>query len=109
VIAIYGQDVVAKHARPEESSARLDRILDYFGEKTLADLNQKACEAYVEKRGHAPAARRELEDLRAAVRHHWRQGLCSSLCPVVLPDKSPSRERWLHVRRRRGSCGAPGA
>ena len=41
------------------------------------------------------AARRELEDLRAAIRHHWEDGLCSALTPVVLPDKGSPRQRWL--------------
>jgi hypothetical protein len=46
-------------------------------------------------RGHKAAARRELEDLRAAVRHHWEAGLCTALTPVVLPENGEARERWL--------------
>jgi hypothetical protein len=75
--------VAPGHARPEETAARLSRILDHFGEKTLSDLNQKACEQYAEKRARKAAARRELEDLRAAVLHHWRQGLCIALTPAI--------------------------
>ena len=33
----------------------------------------------------AAAARRELEDLRAAINHHRREGLCSEIVSVVLP------------------------
>jgi hypothetical protein len=40
-------------------------------------------------------ARRELEDLRAAVRHHWEAGLCIALTPVVLADRGEGRQRWL--------------
>jgi integrase len=43
----------------------------------------------------AAAARRELEDLRAAINHHRREGLCSEIVAVVLPARTPSRERWL--------------
>ena len=46
-------------------------------------------------RGRKAAARRELEDLRAAVRHHWEAGLCTALTPVILPEKGEPRERWL--------------
>jgi hypothetical protein len=40
-------------------------------------------------------ARRELEDLRAAINHHRREGLCSAIVEVVLPQKGESRDRWL--------------
>ena len=95
VVTIYVEDVAAKHARPRETAARLSRILDHFGTKKLSYLNKKTCEEYVGARGHKAAARRELEDLRAAVRHHWEAGLCTALTPVVLPEKGEARERWL--------------
>jgi integrase len=41
------------------------------------------------------AARRELEDLRAAINHHRREGLCSESVLVVLPERTVARERWL--------------
>jgi hypothetical protein len=95
VVAIYSEDVVSKHARPKETAARLSCILDFFGDKTLGYLNKKTCGEYVKWRGSTAAARRELEDLRSAVRHHWEVGLCSALTPVVLPERSEPRERWL--------------
>jgi hypothetical protein len=41
------------------------------------------------------AARRELEDLRAAINHHRREGLCSEIVSVVLPEKPTGRDIWL--------------
>ena len=35
VISIYAEDVAVKHARPRETAARLDRLLDFFGDQTL--------------------------------------------------------------------------
>src|SRR5262245_65246085 len=58
----------------------------------LADISH---DAYVRQRGAQAAARRELEDLRAAIRHHWEAGLCAALTPVALPDRGQVRERWL--------------
>jgi integrase len=109
VISIYVDDVVSGHARPKETAERLERVLDYFEESTLAGLNKGTCEEYVAWRVRQPrrqsrrsktpissdTARRELEDLRSAVRHHWQEGLCSGLTPVVLPAKGEGRERWL--------------
>jgi integrase len=95
VIDIYDNDKGINHARPADTRARLLRIAKFFNGKTLSDLNKGTCAAYVTHRGKQAAARRELEDLRAAVRHHWELGLCSALTPVVLPDKGEARERWL--------------
>ena len=39
--------------------------------------------------------RKDLEDLRAAINHHHREGLHTSAIKVVLPPKPPPRERWL--------------
>jgi integrase len=95
VVAIYADEVVHKHARPKETAARLERVLDFFGTKTLVDINRGSCEQYAAQRAGRAAARRELEDLRAAIRHHWQAGLCAALTPVVLPDRGETRERWL--------------
>jgi integrase len=95
VIAIYSEDVVPSHARPKETAARLENILDFMGGERLSYLNKATCAAYVKHRGGKAIARRELEDLRAAVRHHWEAGLCSALTPVVLPQRGEPRDRWL--------------
>ncbi len=100
VISIYTEDVAPKNSRPKEVAARLAKLLDYFGDskhrcERLDQLNAKTCAAYVAWRGATAAARRELEDLRAAVRHHWKSGLCLAETPVVLPERGESRERWL--------------
>lgn len=98
VITIYSDDVASKHARPLETAARLGKVLDYFKDGTLAQVNKKACSDYVAARGRQAAARRELEDFRAAIRHHWEAGLCSSLTPIVLPERGEARTRWLSRR-----------
>jgi integrase len=95
VISIYAEDVAPHQERPKEVAARLGRLLDFFGTKRLDQLNAKLCAAYVAARGSVSAGRRELEDLRSAVRHHWKAGLCLSLTPVVLPVRGESRVRWL--------------
>src|SRR5581483_4335301 len=96
VISLYADDVVAQHARPKETAARLTRILEHFGKRTLADLSKGECKRYAEKRGKLAAARRELSDLSAAVRYHWSEGRCSALVPVILPGKKTNpRTRWL--------------
>jgi integrase len=41
------------------------------------------------------AARRELEDFRAAINHRRNEGLCSQVVSVGLPPKSEPRDAWL--------------
>jgi len=48
-----------------------------------------------EYRGYAGAARRELEELRAPINHHRKEGLCSAIVEVLLPPAGESRDRWL--------------
>jgi len=95
VLALYGRDVAPKHSRPRETAQRMTALLGYFGDKVLSNINGKMCRYYVKRRGSRAAARRELEDLRAAINHHRREGLCSAIVEVALPEASPARERWL--------------
>src|ERR1700737_2324340 len=87
------------HLRKKESCAYdlfqgIDE-LGFFGGKMLGDVNGTLCRDYEEVRSTDSAARRELEDLRAAINHHRREGLCSQIVEVVLPEERPERERWL--------------
>jgi hypothetical protein len=95
VVSLYSRDVAPRHSRPEETARRLSVLLGFFGDKTLADIDGKLCRSYAKHRGSAAAARRELEDLRAAINHHRREGLCSAIVEVVLPPEGEPRERWL--------------
>jgi len=83
VIALYALEKAPKVADPGSASARLSAILDWWSGKTLGDIRRSSCQAYVAHRSAqavktykdpsrarlvTPAgARRELEDLSAAV------------------------------------------
>jgi integrase len=94
VIAIYLADKVGGTARPKETAQRFKRLVEWWGDKTLAQVNGATCRAYAKARGSTPS-RRELEDLRAAINHHRNEGLCTEVVEVVLPERSPSRLRFL--------------
>jgi hypothetical protein len=61
----------------------------------LAEVNAQTCGQYVKVRGRPGGARRDLEDLRAAINHHAREGLHRGLVRVALPAKGAGRDRWL--------------
>jgi hypothetical protein len=114
VLAIYLTDIAPRHAREDETKQRVLTLDAWWAEKTLAEVNGTNCRAYVEHRtrqawkaarpektGTAPrmvtaaAAGGELKELRAAINHHRREGLCSEIVSVVLPPRADARERWL--------------
>jgi integrase len=95
VINVYLQDVVPNHAKPEETAARLVTILNFFGDKALSAINGELCRAYAKSRPSAPAARRQLEDLRSAINHYRKEGYSTAAPAIVLPDKPGARQYWL--------------
>lgn len=94
ILMIYLQAKAVAHARPEETKQRIRALAGFFGDKMLSYVNGNTCRAYAETRP-AVGGRRELEDFRAAINHHRREGLCSEVVEVVLPPPPASRDRWL--------------
>jgi integrase len=114
VLNIYLTDVAPEHSRPEETKQRVLTLDQFWHPYKLADVNGVRCREYVNwrckqaRKACKPeqtsnpalpvteaAARRELEDVRAAINHHRREGLCSEVVSVVLPEKSRGRDAWL--------------
>ena len=94
-INLYLTDVAPSLASSKEIGRRGKQILAFFGHKRLSDINGRLCREYAASRASPSAARRELEDLRAAINHHRKEGLCAEIVSVVLPPKPAPRERWL--------------
>ena len=95
VLSIYLADKATKTARPHEVAQRITALADSFGRKKLDDINGDLCRKYAAERGSISMARRELEDLRAAINYHRREGLCDAIVEVVIPEKAQPRDRWL--------------
>ena len=114
VLNIYLLDKAPKHSDPSITKARIMTLAEWWGDKTLADVNGATCREYVAYRtaqprraakpdvtGNPPrmvtaaGARRELEDLRSAINYHRTEGLCSEIVGVALPDKSQPKEDFL--------------
>lgn len=94
-INLYLKNVVPHRARQGEIVDRLLRVSAFFLDNHLSYITGATCRAYVESRSTPAAARRELEDLRAAINHHRSEGLHDKIVSVVLPTKAVPRERWL--------------
>ena len=75
-INLYATDVGPSVGRPNELARRLMSVALFFAGKTLADVNGASCRAYAAQRPEA-VGRRELEDFRAAINYHRKEGLCT--------------------------------
>ena len=95
VITIYLDEIGSTTSRPRELVGRMKKIMAFFSGKFIGQINGKMCRDYADQRSTPSAARRELEDLRAAIRYHHREGYATNETKIVLPQKRPSRDRWL--------------
>ena len=103
VIAIYLDDVAPKQAQPAAAGERAERLLRFFGTMTLDEITPATCRAYTAARagqgrsnkGVGGGARRDLQDLTAAINHHRKQGLHREFVFVEKPERGNSRQRWL--------------
>lgn len=107
VIAVYLADVAPGLASPDKTGERAERLLTWWGTKTLSEVTGASCRAYVAwregkgpavkggKKGTGGGARRDLQDLSAAIGHHHAQGLHREIVKVPLPRKGEARQRWL--------------
>jgi integrase len=75
--------------------ASIGRLNEYFGNRKLGDMSQAMTDGYVKNRGSPGGARRDLENLRAAINHHARQNLHRAAITVGLPPKGQPKDRWL--------------
>lgn len=125
VIALYGREKAPKAADPGAVKARLEALLAWWGEKTLADVRRSNCEAYVRHRVSQPiksftksktprnvseqGARRELEDLSAAI-GYWDEEYPLTRKPkLTLPPKpEPTREALTRAQAARLLMAARG-
>src|SRR5450759_998867 len=67
VLSIYLDDCADRHANQQRFRARIARLNEFWGGLSLAAVTGSSCRRYVKHRGNAGGARRDLEDLRAAI------------------------------------------
>lgn len=95
VLMVYEADKGPGQANQKKFTERLLRLNSWWGAKMLDEVNGETCRAYEKSRGKPGGARRDLEDLRAAINHHAKEGLHRGIVRVRLPEKGQPRERWL--------------
>jgi hypothetical protein len=100
VLSIYVDDCGHRQANQERFRRRIARLNEYWGGKVLATVTGATCRQYVKDRGNRGGARRDLEDLRAAINHHAKEGLHRGVVRVVLPEKGHGYSGPVGTRER---------
>lgn len=114
VLALYARDVAVDHSRPDESSSRIERLLNFWGKPQFAsevlaeqkvkdepmtgflvDVRTATCKAYYRWVGANRSAAMDLELLRAAINHMIAEGKLDRPVPIWLPPEGEARDRWL--------------
>lgn len=105
VAALYLQEKAPKSPDPVSLKGRFESLLAFWGDKTLADVKRSTCQAYVTWRTAQPiksftkskprlatvqAARRDLEDLSAAIGYWEAEHPLLRRPKVTLPEKLES-------------------
>jgi len=88
-------DLYVENSDAQKYLNRIGRLKEFWGKLMLSEVTRTKCREYQQHRGNKGGARRDLEDLRAAIANHAAEGLHRGIVKVTLPKKGPARDRWL--------------
>ena len=88
-------DLYVENSGAQKYLNRIGRLKEFWGKLMLSEVTRTKCREYQQHRGNKGGARRDLEDLRAAIANHAAEGLHRGIVKVALPKKGPARNRWL--------------
>lgn len=92
---MYAADRGKTLARPAEFFGTARRLMAWWGERKVSEIRGSTCRAYVAQASSVTTAKRDLEFLRAAVKHYAREVGMTAVPIFTMPPRSDSRTRWL--------------
>src|SRR5690606_37960315 len=95
VLTVYLDEKAASTAAPRTTSQIISRLNDFFGAMKVSEIKGKTCRDYAAFRKTQSGARRDLEIMRAAVRHYHKEYGLDVLPAFTLPKKSLPKDRYL--------------
>lgn len=95
VLSVYLDHKIETTPRPKEFAAGIARLNKFWGGRTAADILGPTCREFALARKSVSGARRDLETLRAAVKHYKAEYGMQAEPIFSLPEKSQARERWM--------------
>jgi integrase len=95
VLALYAKEHTQHTATARNSAYNLENLTDWWGTRRVSEVTAGNCRAYAQAASSTSMARRDLELLRAAIRHYSRSMGIPLQASVVLPPKAEPRSQWL--------------
>lgn len=95
VIMIYVNHKSRLVARPEELDSSAARLVAFWGDKFVSDIIGSTCRKFIKQSSTPAMARRDLENLRPAVKHYKKEHGLDVVPEFTMPEKSGARTRWL--------------
>lgn len=95
VIVVYADEKAAGTRSPKETTAALARLNEFFGDMMISDIRGRTCRDFAAHRKTQSGARRDLEILRAAIRHYHKEYGLDVLPAFTMPEKSQPRDVYL--------------
>ena len=95
VLNIYAGEHLAHVATARNSSYSLGYLLRWWGTRHASAVTPANCRAYTAAATSTATARKDLELLKAAIRHYTKSTGIMLQTAVVLPPKAAPRSRWL--------------
>ncbi|WP_082479266.1 site-specific integrase [Methylobacterium sp. Leaf102] len=95
VLDFYLEKTRDRQSNKTKLDERITRLAKWWGGKMLSEVTGETCEAFTAFRGSDGGARRDLQDLAAAINLHRTHGLHREVVDVLLPSRGQSRDRWL--------------
>ena len=95
VLNAYTLEHLQHKPTAKNAAYNVGSLAKYWSTKKLSQVSAATCRAYCAGRTPA-AARRDLEVLRAAIKHwHRHHGPLPIIPELVLPEKPQPRQRWM--------------
>lgn len=95
VLTVYGREVAPTKKTARIIGYRINVLLNWWGDKTVADITAKSCRAYAGSKA-TQGASADIKTLRSAVKYwHQEYGPLQSMPVFWTPKANPPRERWL--------------
>jgi integrase len=95
ILVAYGKEHLIRTRSAKNAAYNVESLVRWWSTKLVSDISPANCQAYAESKSPS-AARRDLEVLRAAVRH-WNKwhGPLLTIPSVIMPPKCEARDRWM--------------
>ncbi len=96
VLAIYAEGHAPHVKDPARIGYAIDALDRFWGDLPVSAVRGETCRRYAKIRDVSDGTvRRELTTLRAALNYCHEEGVLLSVPAVTMPERPPSRQRWL--------------